>query len=92
MFNIVPEKENDVTTVKKRTAIQLQTKKTNLIVMENKDQIISDLKIKKFHVVMISGGKVSEKTYLPSDEHPFDHFLVYATIDDAKESKKVEVK
>ena len=44
-YNISPDIEIESTSIKKRTAIQLQTKKTNLIVMETKDQIVTDLKI-----------------------------------------------
>ena len=77
-FNISPGVETESTTIKKRTAIQLQTKKTNLIVMETKDQIVSSLPILKSHTTMIDGKNFTDKTYLPCEAHPFDHFLVLA--------------
>lgn len=87
-YNIHPAVATESTSTKKRTAIQLQTKKTNLIVMETKDQIVSDLNILESHVTMINGSETSDKTYLPSDEHPFDHFLVWGVIETEVDYKK----
>jgi len=79
-FHISPAAETQSTTIKKRTAIQLQSKKTNVIVMETKDQIVSSMPIAKSHVVMIDGKNFTDKTYLPCEAHPFDHFLVWAEL------------
>ena len=64
-FNISPSMEVQSTTIKKRTAIQVQSRKTNVIVMETKDQIVTNLDILESHVGMISGKGISDKTYLP---------------------------
>ena len=79
-FNITPNVETQSTTIKKRTAIQVQSKKTNLIVMETKDQIVSTLPISRSRIEMIDGKDFSEKTYLPCESHPYDHFLVWAEL------------
>ena len=76
------------TSIKKRTAVQLQTEKVNLIVMETKDQIVSDLPILESQVTMINGDDTSDKTYLPCEEHPFDHFLVWAIVSTKPEQDK----
>lgn len=57
--------------------MQLQTSKTNVIVIEVKDQIVSDLRMVNSKVMKINGKSISNHTYLPTNEHPFDHYLVY---------------
>lgn len=48
--------------------------------METKDQIVSSLPVLKSHTVMIDGKNFTDKTYLPCESHPFDHFLVWAEL------------
>lgn len=48
--------------------------------MDTKDQIVTNLYIMESHVTMIDGKSISNKTYLPCNEHPFDHFLVWARV------------
>jgi hypothetical protein len=75
-YNFVPNTEKIATTSKKRTWIQLQSNKANVIVMETKDQLASTLKEVNHFVGMINGDWIDEKLYLPCEEHPFDHFVV----------------
>jgi hypothetical protein len=79
-FNFIPDVEKSSTTSKKRTWVQLQTSKANVIVMETKDHLISTRKMKNFFIGTLSGNWMNEKVYLPSDEHPFDHFAICAEL------------
>jgi hypothetical protein len=75
-YHFVPNAEKTSTTSKKRTWIQLQTNKANVIVMETKDQLISTLKSVNHFVGMTNGNWINQKLYLPCETHPFDHFVV----------------
>jgi hypothetical protein len=77
-FNFIPDVEKSSTTSKKRTWVQLQSSKSNLIVMETKDHLISTRKVNNFFIGTIHGLWINEKVYLPSNEHPFDHFTIQA--------------
>ena len=48
--------------------------------MEAKDHILSDLKILEGYIVTIEGHSLGENTFLPLNEHPYDHLLVGAKL------------
>ena len=75
-FNFFPERKEVMTTIKKRTFTQGQFNKADKIVKESKDKIITTLRILKGKVSYISGQEISRDTLVPTDEHPFDHFVV----------------
>jgi hypothetical protein len=57
---------------------QGQYHKGNLVVAESKDKIISDLKITGGSIRYITNEEVKEKCLIPTDRHPFDHFVLVA--------------
>ena len=75
-----PDTAKIYTTVKKRTSMQVQTSKAEKLVEENKDAIMTTLPFELKHVMKIDGEKPKENTFLPLDEHPFDHFLIFAVV------------
>ena len=75
-FNFYPEKEDELTTIKKRTLTQGQYHKGNKVVAESKDKIISTLKINSGSIRYITNEEVKEKALIPTDKHPFDHFVL----------------
>jgi hypothetical protein len=75
-FGFYPMKETELTTIKKRTMTQGQFHKGNKIVAESKDKIISSLKILKGSVRYINNTEAQEKALIPTDQHPFDHFVL----------------
>ena len=75
-FNMYPTKPDEVTTVKKRTMLQGQYKKGNELVKESKDKIMSTLPLANGRRAYIDNQPASDKSLLPSDAHPFDHFMV----------------
>ena len=79
-FQAFPEKEAEFTTLKKRTYLQPQFHKAEEEVKESKDRIITSGKIKEGQITYIGGEKVDGNSYLPSNEHPFDHLLCQVTI------------
>ena len=85
-----PDSENIYTCVKKRTTMQVQTSKAEKLVQENKDAIMTTLPFDMRHVMKIDGEKPREKAYLPLDEHPFDHFLIFAVVEERHGEKKME--
>nr|BAJ97870.1 predicted protein [Hordeum vulgare subsp. vulgare] len=79
MFHMFPVSKDDITTIKMRTKAQGQYEKGNVPNIESKDKIITDLNIKKDSglITFIDGKtKPDLKSYIPTDGHPFDHFLV----------------
>lgn len=74
-----PKQQNEFTTVKKRTMTQAQFTKGNLAVEGSKDKLITNLPLTNGKIVLIS-GKPAKDTIVPTDEHPFDHFMVMATM------------
>lgn len=78
-FTRFPISEKDVTTRKKRTFIQLQYNKSNKLVEEVKDLLVSNLEITKGKIETIEQTVVSSEL-IPNDIHPFDHFVVKATV------------
>ena len=83
-LNMFPDKAEIYTCVKKRTSMQVQTSKAEKLVQENKDAIMTTLPLDLKHVMKIDGDKPNEKSYLPLDEHPFDHFLIFAVVEEKK--------
>ncbi len=75
-----PTKPSEYTTIKKRTMVQCQYNKGDVKVEESKDKIISNLPMSKQAIKLISGKVADEKDQLPQDSHPFDHFVVMATL------------
>ena len=80
-----PQTEDQFTTLKKRTASQAQFHKAEKEVKESKDKIISSLPLDKFKITFINDEPANDKSYLPTDAHPHDHFLVQAQISLRKE-------
>jgi hypothetical protein len=78
--NSFPESDEQFTTLKKRTASQAQLHKAEKIVRESKDKIISSLPLNKGKITFINDEPANDKSYLPTDAHPHDHFLVQAQI------------
>ena len=70
-----------MTTVKKRTFTQGQFNKADKVVCESKDKIISTLEIKEGRTSYITGSKPSSDNLVPTDEHPFDHFVLVTVLD-----------
>jgi hypothetical protein len=70
-----------MTTIKKRTFTQGQFNKADKIVCESKDKIISTLKIVDGRTSYITGKKPSKDNLVPTDEHPFDHFVLVTNLE-----------
>ncbi|CAM6005157.1 unnamed protein product [Sphagnum balticum] len=79
-FNCYPDSEKVLTTIKKRTMTQGQFHKGNKVIEESKDKIITTLKIEKANTMYISGRIPKPDNYVPSNEHPFDHFVLVAKL------------
>ena len=79
-FMMVPYLKEQITTNKKRTYIQAQLHKADIEVKEVKDHILTNIPIKLFSRDLVNQQKVSSEL-LPSDCHPFDHFIVAATLE-----------
>ena len=73
-----PTQKDEMTTVKKRTSTQGQYNKAEKVVCESKDKIISTLKIVEGKTSYITGKQASSNNFVPTDEHPFDHFVLVA--------------
>ena len=67
-----------MTTVKKRTFTQGQFHKADKVVRESKDKIMSTLIINKGRISYIRGEQPSDTNLVPTNEHPFDHFVISA--------------
>jgi uncharacterized membrane protein len=76
-----PRNPKEMTTVKKRTYMQGQFAKAEQIVYESKDKIISNLKILEGKISYINGKVPSKENLVPTNEHPFDHFVVVAILE-----------
>jgi hypothetical protein len=61
--------------------IQLQTKKANKLVIEVKDYIISTRIISYKFIGMLNGDLMKETDTLPTNEHPFDHYVLYTELE-----------
>jgi len=60
--------------------MQTQSSKAEKVVKESKDLIISTLSMTNGRILTITGNPCSDECFLPLDEHPFDHFLVFANL------------
>jgi hypothetical protein len=58
--------------------MQVQFKKSGELVKENKDAILSNFEFKEYAIKKVNGENATENDLLPSDEHPYDHFIVTA--------------
>lgn len=82
-FSMFPSDEKAITTIKMRTMAQGQYEKGNIANVESKDKIITDLPIinDSGSITFIDGHTpATNNSYVPTDEHPFDHFLVACTV------------
>lgn len=80
--NVYPTHEDDVTCNKMRTLTQTQKRKAKHISFLRKDYIISDLRLSDSVVLMVDGTSITRQNapLIPNNKHPFDHFLVEATV------------
>jgi len=69
-----------VTTVKKRTFTQGQYHKADKVIRESKDKIITSLSLTAGRITYITGEQPSDLNLVPTNEHPFDHFIVSARL------------
>lgn len=83
LLHMYPRSEEQLTTIKKRTMVQGQFHKGNKIIEESKDKIITTLPIREGQVLYITGARPAKDNLVPSDEHPFDHFVVAVQVDKA---------
>ena len=67
-----------VNTVKKRTMMQEQFHKGNKLVAESKDKVLSTLNILAASVRFINNQQPHAGTLIPTNDHPFDHYVVVA--------------
>ena len=79
-LHVYPSDNSQPTTLKKRTHAQVQRKKAEVVSGESKDAIISTLPIIEGAIRTMEGGWPETSTFLPLDQHPFDHFLVAAEL------------
>jgi hypothetical protein len=82
-FSMFPSDDKAITTIKMRTMAQGQYEKGNIANVESKDKIITDLPIinNSGSITFIDGHTpATSNSYVPTDEHPFDHFLVACTV------------
>ena len=86
-YSIFPNDSSTATTVKKRTSIQAQTHKSNVIVVACKDLIITTENNTDSRVSTINGNEVDKKMFLPNDDHPFDHFVVQSVVKEKSEEQ-----
>jgi regulation of enolase protein 1 (concanavalin A-like superfamily) len=76
---VVPVRNSKTTTVKKRSFIQAQIDKAGLMVSDTKDHIITTCEITDYRIELVN-GKQSRWELLPSDAHPYDHYIVRADL------------
>ena len=79
-FYIFPDFEA-ITTAKKRTMMQFQFHKSDILVEEAKDYLISNFPLSSGKIETIAQHEPANQL-LPNEEHPFDHFVVSAKIMD----------
>ena len=80
---VFPDAKTTPTCNKKRTLIQAQKNKANVLSKEAKDYIISTEKLTSERVLTMSGvdvQKIESLPLLPNSEHPYDHYLIVATL------------
>lgn len=79
-IDFYPKTEKQFTTLKMRTSSQAQFHKAEKTVEESKDKIISSYPLQKCKITFIDDQPANDKSFLPTDSHPHDHFLVQAQI------------
>lgn len=79
-FHCYPDHYDIPTTKKTRTWMQPQTSKANEPVTACRDHILSSVPLIKPRVVSIEDNPSENVQYLPTSEHPHDHFVVTASI------------
>ena len=79
VFHMAPDHKDTPTTIKKRSFMQAQLKKAGDAVSEVKDHICSTLPIVASRIERIDGEE-SKNELLPNDVHPYDHYIVNATL------------
>ena len=80
---IYPADKQEFTSHKKRTLIQPQRHKANVLNSTAKDYIISDSSIANSFIGEIINGKLKipkRTSLLPTSDHPYDHYLVCSEI------------
>lgn len=77
-FNQFPQ-VGAITTSKKRTMMQFQFHKSDILVEEAKDYMLSSFELDDGKIETITQHESSNKL-LPNEEHPFDHFVVSTKI------------
>lgn len=85
-MRIYPKHPKILTTKKKRTMLQLQTRKANELAEKCIDQVITNYPIDydQSHVGEIKDIGIAKNHYnsfLPHKDHPYDHFVVEAILD-----------
>ena len=75
-IKIFPCDENNITSCKKRTYMQPQFNKSDKVFADGKDQFFTTADFANSYVWTIDMQKASKKVNLPTENHPFDHFLV----------------
>lgn len=70
-----PDSNETITTSKKRTMMQMQYHKSDILVQETKDYLMTNMLIKECRVETVLQKEMPE-TLLPNCNHPFDHFVV----------------
>ena len=80
-LQVFPQTSSHPTSLKKRTFAQVQHHKAEVVARDSKDSIVSSIPIVGGSISTISGQQVDSESFLPLDEHPFDHFLVTAELE-----------
>jgi hypothetical protein len=72
----------EYTNIKKRTFMQAQYKKADKMIESCVDFLISNVELSYTRVCDITGQSKNRMniTYIPKEDHPFDHFLVCGSI------------
>lgn len=78
-FSIFPVAKEFITTSKKRTNLQVQYHKADILDQETKDVIVTSMGLRDSKVETLL-QKTCQDLLLPCEEHPFDHLAVSATI------------
>jgi hypothetical protein len=77
-MNYAPKNKDEATTLKQRTYLQTQVGKAGEMVRECKDFILTNMEFKGYVICNINRIEANDSDLLPSDKHPYDHFIVSA--------------
>lgn len=78
---------NTLTVKKKRTLMQPQRHKAEILDQQTKDFFVSTLDMKKKEIVLINGQKIKKDSplpLLPNKQHPYDHYMVMVELHSSK--------